>query len=365
MDKTNAVESAPAHVAKHAAFPLTIKDPVIRSTVSGAAAGLLSSVLVCPLDVLKIRIQNQRHQSGVSPKYTGTVQGVKLIWNEEGVRGLFRGLGTTTIAYIADRAIWFAAYNQLKDRLAAAAGRPPEDAGALVHLNASIGSSLVTMAFVNPLWVIRTRMMVQSTVKGQASATHYTSTSHALSSILRTEGFSALYKGFVPSLLGITHVAVQFPLYERLKVVMRDLEKKRGRVDQDLSAVSILLASAGSKMVASVATYPHEVLRTRLQTQSARRILTHIPDKLCEGPDCPADSRPPATAAESAALRSTKPTPRYRGMIHAMKVIMREEGWRAFYRGLGVNLIRTVPSSALSLWIYEVLVQKLGHDVDK
>jgi len=48
----------------------------------------------------------------------------------------------------------------------------------------------------------------------------YRHTWDAALTIYRTEGVAAFYRGLVPSLLGILHVAVQFPLYERLKVLM-------------------------------------------------------------------------------------------------------------------------------------------------
>ena len=48
----------------------------------------------------------------------------------------------------------------------------------------------------------------------------YHHTWDAALTIYRTEGVAAFYRGLVPSLLGILHVAVQFPLYERLKVLM-------------------------------------------------------------------------------------------------------------------------------------------------
>jgi solute carrier family 25 folate transporter 32 len=39
--------------------------------------------------------------------------------------------------------------------------------------------------------------------------------------------------------------------------------------------------------------------------------------------------------------------------------IFREEGLRGFYNGMGVNLVRTVPSSALTILTYEVMMQHL------
>lgn len=85
---------------------------------------------------------------------------------------------------------------------------------------------------------------------------------------------------------------------------------------------SILLASALSKMAASLATYPHEVIRTRLQNQ-------------------------------------TRKPYKYNGIIHAIKVMSKEEGVRGFYKGLSTNLVRTVPSSALTILTYELVVRKL------
>jgi solute carrier family 25 folate transporter 32 len=85
---------------------------------------------------------------------------------------------------------------------------------------------------------------------------------------------------------------------------------------------SILLASALSKMAASLATYPHEVIRTRLQNQ-------------------------------------TRKPYKYNGIVHAIKVMSKEEGVRGFYKGLSTNLVRTVPSSALTILTYELVVRKL------
>jgi len=66
-------------------------------------------------------------------------------------------------------------------------------------------------------------MCVYSPLTQQAQATwppssaKYRNTLEAFTSIYRTEGFQAFYKGLLPSLMGVCHVAVQFPLYEKAK----------------------------------------------------------------------------------------------------------------------------------------------------
>jgi solute carrier family 25 folate transporter 32 len=57
--------------------------------------------------------------------------------------------------------------------------------------------------------------MAQATMP--PSAGRYKHTLDAVVSIYRTEGFRAFYKGLLPSLMGVSHVAVQFPLYEKAK----------------------------------------------------------------------------------------------------------------------------------------------------
>ncbi|KAJ2704365.1 hypothetical protein H4R19_005246, partial [Coemansia spiralis] len=108
-----------------------------------------------------------------------------------------------------------------------------------------------------------------------------------------------------------------FPLYEWLKCAL-GVDGAGRRLDSS----RILAASALSKMVASSVTYPHEVIRTRLQNQSA-------------------------------------PPYKYRGIVHAARLIYAEEGLHAFYNGLSTNLVRTVPASMLTLLTYELLVRIL------
>ncbi|KAJ2003028.1 hypothetical protein H4R26_003296 [Coemansia thaxteri] len=284
-----------------------------KNSAAGAGAGCVSSVVTCPLDVAKTRLQYQgvlreRYvQLGYRP-YKGTADTLRRILAEEGVRGLYRGLAPMLAGYLPTWAIYFAAYEALKARLAPALGM---DAAA-VHVLAAMGAGATTSVVTNPIWVLKSRFMTQSAF----TEFRYTGMAHAIRVIANTEGWRGFYKGLGSSLLGVAHVAVQFPLYELLK---RRLAPRDGRA---LDPPRILLASAAAKMVASTATYPHEVIRTRLQNQVSRPY-------------------------------------KYRGIVHAVRLIHAEEGLPAFYRGLPTNLIRTVPASMVTLLTYELLVRVL------
>lgn len=82
-------------------------------------------------------------------------------------------------------------------------------------------------------------------------------------------------------------------------------------------------------MIASVITYPHEVVRTRLQL---------VADPKAEHPE----------------------RKRRRGLVRTAKRIWRDEGVVGFYRGVGVNLLRTVPASAVTILTYELVRCWLG-----
>ncbi|SCV68152.1 BQ2448_273 [Microbotryum intermedium] len=284
-----------------------------ESMLAGAGAGLVTSVVTCPLDVIKTRLQ----ASGATTAPRGVVGTFVHIASTAGFRGFYRGLGPTIIGYLPTWAIYFTVYDKIKSVM----GRSRGNDDPISHIVAAMVAGATGTVVTNPLWVVKTRFMTQTTGPNEPRYSH---TWDAIRRIYHTEGIQTFYRGMVPSLIGVSHIALQFPLYEQLKVYNRPPD------GSDIPSSTILYCSSVSKMIASVATYPHEVLRTRLQIQKNIRTPAPVPI--------------PISNEGATPIART-----YEGVTALFKRILRTEGPSGLYRGMGVNLLRTVPSSAMTI----------------
>ncbi|EPZ31405.1 Mitochondrial substrate/solute carrier domain-containing protein [Rozella allomycis CSF55] len=257
-----------------------------NEAIAGAGAGVVTSILVCPLDVVKMRLQSQINNT----KFPGISKTLKGILREEGIKGWYKGLGPTLFGYFPTWAIYFYVYNKIKRKI------------------------IEYTPITNPLWLIRTRIMIQS----KNSTYQYRNALDGFRQVYISEGIFGYFKGLIPSLFGVFHVAIQFPLYEFLKWNLQEREPNKQLYDRD-----IILASVFSKIAASSITYPHEVIRTRLQNQTAKPY-------------------------------------KYTGIFQALKLIFAEEKIYGLYKGYSTNVVRVVPSAAITLWTYEQLIKYLS-----
>ncbi|KAG8814217.1 hypothetical protein FRC17_001243 [Serendipita sp. 399] len=324
-----------------------------RSALAGAGAGLVTSIAGCPLDVIKTRLQAQEFAYGTLG-YKGVWETAQYIYQVKGIRGFYRGLGPTILGYLPTWAIYFTVYDSVKAYFGEAAlggtrivdPHVPHDRKhtTALHVFSAMAAGAASTICTSPLWVIKTRIMAQPLHEKQ-----YKHTLDCFLTIYRHEGFKAFYRGLLTSLLGISHVAVQFPLYEQFKEwAVRSPKTQRfpkyfsrvrgvwcgvrnqieqSRPNEPLPYYTILACSGGAKMAASMATYPHEVIRTRLQMQ--KRPLRH--------PELPG---------------SVNPRVHYHGILQTAARIVQEETWKGLYKGLSINLVRTVPSSAVTMLTY-------------
>lgn len=93
------------------------------NALCGATAGIASGIVTCPLDVIKTRLQAQgsfRPRTYAGPTravYKGLMGTARIIWRDDGVRGLYRGLGPMLLGYIPTWAVYMSTYESTKDFL--------------------------------------------------------------------------------------------------------------------------------------------------------------------------------------------------------------------------------------------------------
>ncbi|KAK2615007.1 hypothetical protein N8I77_001786 [Diaporthe amygdali] len=359
------------------------------NALAGAIGGFTSGIVTCPLDVIKTKLQAQgglHLQRGIhvgQPQmYKGLFGTASVIWRDEGLRGMYRGLGPIIMGYLPTWAVWFTVYNKSKTVI----GQYHNNT-IVVNFWSSIVAGASSTIVTNPIWVIKTRLMSQSGRNDRArfslfprgantptvrpamhSQFHYYSTLDAAKKMYTTEGLRAFYSGLTPALLGLTHVAVQFPAYEYLKTRFtgQGMGASSSESDPKSHWLGILSASILSKIMASSATYPHEVIRTRLQTQ--RRPMPGngvVVDPVSGIPGLNHPLGPAPTETENLVKQrleeqQQQQQQKYRGIVRTFRTILKEEGWRAFYAGMGTNMMRAVPAATVTMLTYEFVMRELN-----
>ncbi|RKP02298.1 hypothetical protein CXG81DRAFT_5942, partial [Caulochytrium protostelioides] len=150
-------------------------------------------------------------------------------------------------------------------------------------------------------------------------------------------GFRGIYRGLGGAVAGsIPSAGAYFVAYDAAKAWFHGRAETPPRDDAALPIAQIMLAASVGEFIACTIRVPFEVVKQRLQTS------------------VPAAAAPTAAAAAAiAAIASPLPPPlaTTRSVIQAIR---RAEGYRGFYRGWGITLIREIPFTCLQFPLYEV-----------
>lgn len=278
--------------------------------VAGISGGVVSTLMLHPLDLIKIRFAVNDGHSNVGPRYSGLRNAVLQIFKTEGVKGLYRGVTPNVLGSGGAWGCYFFFYNNIKTWIQG--GNTKKPLGPSMHMVAAADAGILTLVMTNPFWVVKTRLCLQyNDDKFLTESQRYRGVVDAMQKIYRTEGIRGLYKGFVPGMFGVSHGAIQFMVYEEMKT--RYNKQKNTAIDSKLTTMEYIFFAAVSKLIAAASTYPYQVVRARLQD--------HHHD--------------------------------YKGTYHCTATIWRSEGIRGFYKGLSPYLIHVTPNICLVIVIYE------------
>ncbi|KAJ6695332.1 SOLUTE CARRIER FAMILY 25 [Salix koriyanagi] len=218
---------------------------ICKSLFSGGVAGGVSRTSVAPLERLKILLQVQNPHS---IQYNGTIQCLKYIWRTEGLRGLFKGNGTYCARIVPNSAVKFFSYEEESERQT---GKDDAQLTPLLRLGA--GACAGNYCHVSNLPNGHGSWSANCPDK---SPRQYRGIAHALSTVLIEEGPRALYKDWVPSVIGVVS--------EWLDWLVKT--KPFGLVeDNELGVARRLACVAAAGTVGQTVAYPLDMIRRRMQ----------------------------------------------------------------------------------------------------
>lgn len=278
-------------------MPLADYSDMALHGIAGGFAAQGSLFLLYPLDQLRTSLQ-------VDEEHHPTLDVLSRLWkNGDLYRGLVASLQTLGASYF----VYFFFYQGLKSR------RQRTKGGQLNTFDEMFASSVagvINVYLTSPLWVasMRLRKNVGKSLPSEVAR------------IAQNEGIQALWAGVVPSLWLVSNPIINFTVYDGLK---RAFLNAQGRLT--IGAGEAFVLGAIAKFVATILTYPMQVVQSRLRAKEGIAL----------------------------SLGASKEI----GTMQMLARIWKQDGRSGFFKGLDAKLAQTVLNAALMFAFYERLLE--------
>jgi len=300
---------------------------------------MIAKTVTAPLERMKMLAQTGEHGLSMTKKSNKSksismTQMYQSVLRHEGVRGLWAGNGANLLRIFPAKGVVFASNDCYRSWLARVFGLEDSSDGSLpVHLGFVAGgmSGISASAVTYPLDFVRGR--ISGKIKGPSSSSSSSSVQYrgivqTMIVTVRYEGFLALYKGITPTLIGaIPYEGIKFgtvALCENLVPLSSDMGDDDWKTQKIYRKV--LFGGLGGVM-AGLITYPNDTVRRMLQLQGSHG-TTEV----------------------------------YAGYFDCVRQTVSKFGVRRLYSGVGINLIRMAPNTAVQFGSYEFL-KRISEDI--
>lgn len=338
--------------------------------LAGGIGGSCGDMLMHSLDTVKTR---QQGDPNFPPRYNSMGSSYATIYRQEGFfRGLYGGVTPAFLGSFPGTVIFFGVYEFTKRKML--------DSGInanIAYLSGGFFADLAASIVYVPSEVLKTRLQLQGRYNNPFfhSGYNYRGTTDAFRTIVRQEGYSALFHGYKATIFrDLPFSALQFAFYEQEQALAKQWVGKR---DIGLSLEIVTAATAGG--MAGVITCPLDVVKTRIQTQQnpsessigssgAKHAGDHTP-KEGHRPHVPGSSHYHASRTSSRPISTSSPStsvsppgaPRLdtSSVFTGLKMIYRTEGLAGWFRGVGPRGVWTSIQSGTMLVMYQYLLKQL------
>lgn len=288
------------------------------STLGGFIAGGLAAcgavTFTNPIELVKTRMQLQGELSASATKiYKNPFQAIALIYKNEGIRGIQKGLMCAYIYQLGLNGCRLGLYEPTRNIINSLFYPDAENINKIQNIPINIVSGAISgiagAIIGSPMYLIKTRMQSYSTAIKIGEQTHYTSVYQGLSTIFKSEGITGLFRGVDAAILRTgAGSAVQLPIYNFTKHEFLKFDLF------DHGPALHLCASVVAGFGVGIVMNPWDVILTRVYNQRGDL---------------------------------------YSGPIDCFVKTVKSEGIMALYKGFGAQILRIAPHTVLTLMFME------------
>ncbi|PPQ79813.1 hypothetical protein CVT25_002967 [Psilocybe cyanescens] len=310
--------------------------------VAGTLAGMTGLVVGFPFDTVKVRFQSP----AIASRYHSTFPAIATIIKEEKFIGLYKGITSPLATTALMNGLVFASYRFiLKLQMSDPNSIPTIAQIALAGAGSGIVSSIVT----TPTELIKIRQ--------QSLLTKSTARQVGLQ-IFKEGGLPALYRGITVTALRDCGYGAYFAAYEitcryfstPVSTGSSTIYRENEPETQPLSWPALLIAGAVAGVVGWIATFPLDVVKTRVQGSHPIYVPTIAPVSAGTSLVVP-------ILAKDVSMIDINP---YRSTLSTIVHSYQEEGMGVFFRGLSPTLIRAIPVNMVTFAMFEAVVHLLS-----
>ncbi|KAI6047225.1 peroxisomal membrane protein PMP47B [Pisolithus marmoratus] len=288
-----------------------MSDSAIHA-LAGAAGGIVAMMATYPLVVLSTRaaVETKNHSKTV-------VQTVLDIIKREGPQGFYSGLSSSLVGIAVTNGVYYYFYERSRG-IILNSREGTKALSTLESILAGLIAGSATSIISNPIWVVQTSQAVH---KSEFDSRTLKSTQKTLgiletiNQILAKDGVAGFWRGIGPALVLVINPVIQYTVFEQLKNILIESRtaKLRTRGSKSVAVLrdwDYFFLGALSKLVATALTYPYIVVKSRLQVGQSQ-------------------------------------ASQYKSSLHGLALILKEEGIRGLYKGIGSKLVQSVLTAAI------------------
>ncbi|KAK5939011.1 Mitochondrial oxaloacetate carrier protein [Knufia obscura] len=282
------------------------------SFIAGGIAACGAVTASHPFETIKIRLQLQgelQAKDVAVKKYKGVLHGVSTVVKNEGVRGIYRGLGCAYTYQILLNGCRLGFYEPLRASTTQLLFKDSNVQSLGVNVFSGAASGILGAMAGSPFFLVKTRLQSYSPSLPVGTQHKYKNALDGVRQIYGSEGVKGLYRGMSAAMVRTgAGSSVQLPTYFFAK---RRLIKHAGMED---GPVLHLLSSACSGFVVCCFMHPPDTVMSRLYNQHGNL---------------------------------------YKGIFDCLYKTVKTEGVLAVYKGFFAHLARILPHTILTLTFAE------------